>query len=192
MVASVTGCDSPTEPRGTGGAAGNPLTVQAALYTAEGDGYEPIAPGGALELWAAPQGGRWARIGARVGGLDSDTAELVARLIEPVTGALVAEASRTAPMIVTPDDPDFKHPEPSDMNHVVHLPLCPDGNGRAVHGVGYLLELQVTELYGDFSTGSVALPVVPGCQEVPGPARDYCECECGPDYVLGKCVWPEG
>lgn len=166
--------------------------MQAALYTAEGDGYESIAPGGALELWAAPQGGRWARIGARVGGLDSDTAELVARLLEPATGDLVAEASRTAPMVVTPGDPGIKHPDPSDVNHVVHLPLCPDGSGRAVHGVGYLLELSVTELYGDFSTGSVELPVVPSCQDPPGPVREYCECECGPAYAPGKCVSPEG
>lgn len=165
--------------------------MQAALYTAEGDGYDVLEPGADLELWAAPQGGHWSRIGARVGGLGSDTAELVARLIDPATGAVLAQASRTAPMIPTPGDPAFKHPDPSDMMHVVHLPMCPADDARGVDGVSYRLELEVTELYGAFSTGSVAIPIVPRCGQPAGAGLSHCQCECGPSYVPGKCALPE-
>ncbi|MBI3201679.1 MAG: hypothetical protein HYZ29_09065 [Myxococcales bacterium] len=166
--------------------------MQAALYTAEGDGYDLLEPGSELELWSAPQGGHWSRIGARVGGLGSDTAELVARLVDPETGAVIASASRTAPMIPTPSDSALKHPDPSDMMHVVHLPMCPSDDGRALDGVVHRLEVEVTELYGDFGTGSVVLPIVPRCQQAAGADLARCVCECGPSYAPGKCALPDG
>ncbi len=193
VLAGSTGCDSSDRPGGTGGSGGGEagtLSVQAYLYTAEGAGYTLLEPGAELELWAAPQGGHWARIGARVGGLGTDTAELVARLFDPTTDALVVQADRTAPMVIAKDDPSLKQPDPLDMYNVVHLPLCPGEGGRGLNGESYRLEVQVTELYGNFSTGSVSLPVVPSCQQPAGPAQDYCACECGSDYLPGKCAGP--
>jgi hypothetical protein len=194
LLSSSMGCASESTPAGTGGSggaeAGSPLGVQAYLYTAEGEGYSLIQPGGTLELWAAPQGGHWARVGARVAGLETDTAELVARLVDPQTKQVVVEATRTAPMVATQDDPSLKQPDPTNMYNVVHLPLCPGDDGRALDGGEFWLELVVTELYGDFSTGSVSLPVVPKCQQPAGAEKDYCSCECGPGYVPGKCAGP--
>lgn len=191
VALAASGCDGEPAPPGSGGAGGDSgaaLSVTPYLYRAEGDGYVLLQPGGELELWAAPQGGRWARIGARVGGLGTDTAKLVARLIDATSGTVVVEASRTAPMVPAKDDPNLMQPDPTDMYHVVHLPLCPGVGGRPIAGVEYRLEVEVTELYGDFSAGTAALPVVPTCQEPPGLALEQCSCECGPDYAIGKCV----
>lgn len=180
--------DEPTQPS-DGGA---PLSVQPYLYLAQGAGYATIEPGGEIELWAAPQGGHWARVGARVGGLETDAAELVARLVDPETKAVVVEATRTAPMVAAADAPGWKQPDPTDMYNVVHLPLCPGEGGRALDGGSFWLEVEVTELYGDFSTGSVSVPVVPRCQQAPGADLDYCRCECAGDYLPGKCASPSG
>jgi hypothetical protein len=164
--------------------------VEPLVFTGEGDGHAPIAEGGPLELWAAPQGGHWSRVGARVVGLGTDTAELVARLRDPTSGALVAEATRTAPMVPVPGSPDVKHPDPTNMYNVVHLPLCPGDDSRGLAGATYHLEVQVTELYGDFSQGAATLTVVPTCTAPAGPLLDYCACECAADYVPGKCAGP--
>jgi len=191
LLVAPSACDGGAESPGSGGSSGGdsgaPLSVQAILFSAEGAGWAPLEPGGALELWAAPQGGHWARIGARARGLGTDTAELAARLYDPGSSTPFVEATRTAPMVVAKDDPTLAQPDPSDMYHYVHLPLCPGEGGRALNGGEFRLVVTVTELYGDFSEGSVALDVRPTCQQPAGATLSFCTCECAAAYAPGKC-----
>jgi hypothetical protein len=151
----------------------------------------PIVDGSSIELWAAPQGGHVSRIGAKVAGLATDTALLVARLRDSESDAVVVESSRTAPMLPVPGQPEWKQPDPSSMYNVVHLPLCPDNDGRAIDATSYRLEVRVTELYGDYSEGAAEPLVTPTCS---GDAAllSYCQCECAASYSPGKCAGDGG
>lgn len=193
-AAGVLGCSNESPSPGTGGsggsAGGSPLTVEPYLYTAEGSGSLLLHEGDPIELWGAPQGGHWSRIGARVGGFGTDTAKLVVRARDPDTQTVIVEATRTAPMVPVEGAPGLMQPDPTNMYNMAHVPLCPADDGRGIDGAKLLLEVQVIELYGDFSEGTTSLGVVPRCPSEAGPARDYCTCECGPDYVPGKCASP--
>lgn len=190
LCSSVAACDSSDPADGTGGAGGSApaLGVEAYGWVPQGEAVVTLSDGDAIELWGAPQGGHVSRIGARVTGLGTDTALLVARLRDPTTDAVIAEGTRTSPMVDAPDVPGAKQPDPSSMYNLVHLALCPDNDGQAIAGVERVLELAVTELYGDFSEGSTRVRVVPTCLMPPGPEHDSCECECAADYTLGKCA----
>jgi len=190
-------CSSEQGPAGSGGSGGSSgatasLGVEPYVWTGEGTGSVFIQDGGSIELWSAPQGGHVSRIGARVTGLDTDKAELVARLRDPKDDAVVAESSRTTTMLPVPSLPGVKQPDPGDLYAVVHLPLCPDYAGRPIADTEYLLEVHVTELYGDFTEGSVSLHVTPTCEQPPGPELEHCSCECGPDYGPAKCAGDGG
>jgi hypothetical protein len=185
-------CSSDERPGGSGGAAGSSgSSLEVQPYVWSTNGSIPIVAGGPIELWSAPQGGHVSRIGAKVAGLETDTAELVARLRDPVSGKVIVESSRTAPMVAVPGEPGVKQPDPSSMYDVVHLPLCPDNDGRAIDGQPFLLEVRATELYADFSEGSATMEVTPTCgSDEPSPG--YCACECGPDYAPAKCAGDAG
>jgi len=192
IACSTAACSSDQHPGGSGGAAGSASsTLDVRPFVWSTDGAVPIVAGGTIELWSAPQGGHVSRIGAEISGLETDTAELVARLRDPVSGDVIVESSRTAPMVPVPGEPGVKQPDPSSMYNVVHLPLCPDNDGRAIDGQPFLLEVRATELYADFSEGSATLEVTPACSSE-DPSSGYCGCECGADYAPAKCAGDAG
>lgn len=178
--------DPPRSSEGGAGASG--LEVEPVQYTAEGTGYALLEPGAEIELWGAPQGGHWSRVGAQVRGLDSKTVRLVARWKDAESGSILVEAERTSPMVPVPGSAGWMQPDPTSMYNVAHLPLCPSDAKDGAQGVERVLEVEVTELYDDFESGVSAVKVVPRCGQAPGPLLDYCKCECGPDYLPGKCV----
>ena len=190
-IASATlvcfGCSPADEPlpqgeTGVGGAAAT-LVVEPGVYLPASMELSLLEPRGDIPLWWAPQGGQVLLIGAHIHGLDSDTIELSARLRELTGGALIAEALRTVRVQPLLGRQGWSTTDPRAVDHVTHLATCPDPGSRAMAGVEVSLEVQVVELYSDFSQGSVALPVVPRCP----PNDTLCACECATGYLPGGC-----
>lgn len=188
LGAATVGCGPSSPPDGTGGAAGSAgaqsLSVEA-LDVRGGTTPAPIVSGGPLELFAPPQGGFVVLIGARVAGLDSKTVELAARLTS-ATGMLLAESTRTTELVPAPKA-GWLETDASDLYSAVHLTLCPPEPSVTVADESAHLELLVTELYSDFSSGRVEFDVTPTCVAGGAADADYCRCQCG---VKAACTPP--
>jgi hypothetical protein len=143
--------------------------------------------GGALELWRAPQGGHVILIGAQIKGLESDMIELRARLRVPTTNFVVAEEGRTVVTQPVPGEPGWRQTDRRTNSQAAHVPVCPNYEARAVVGEEHVLEVEVTELYADFSFGSATVTVLPTCMQTDPSENGNCVCECEADYTLGKC-----
>jgi hypothetical protein len=174
---------------GAGGSdSGEPeLVVRPLMYTPIESPSKLLEDGDTMELWAAPQGGHVLLAGAQIQGLNSEFIEIRAALRDPDTGFMVTEAVRTVVVAPLEDQPGWVETDRSSRSQVAHLAVCPDYEPQPIEGRAYQLELTITELYDDYSTGFAAVTVVPSCQQSEDSALAHCQCECQPDYVLGKC-----
>jgi hypothetical protein len=182
LGASACGGEAEPPGPGSGGSSSTSLVVEAIGWTDPTEPTRILEPGSSIELWAAPQGGHVSRVGARIANLESDTVELRAELRDGLT--VISSAVRTAPVAPSPEMPGVKETDRTSVSHFAHLALCPDPAGRAIHGKGYQLTLFVTELYADFSEGSVVLDVIPSCD----PSDAFCLCECAEGYSPAACA----
>lgn len=163
------------------------LTVFPAQFLREDEPLRMLTEGGPLQLWNATQGGHVALVGVQVEGVEGDTIELRSRIVDPVSGTLVAEEARTVLVKPVPGDPARKQTDIRTRSQVTHIPLCPNYETVPVNDRDYTLEVRVTELYvTPPRKGSAKLTVRPACGELAeDPALCRCECEAG--YTLGKC-----
>jgi hypothetical protein len=163
------------------------LEVKPFMYTTPPLPVRILADGDPIELFRAPQGGHVLMVGARVAGLQSNTIELRARLRRASTRVIVAEELRTVVMETVVEEPSWKQTDRRTPTQVAHVAVCPNYDAEDVVGVAHELEVVVTELHGDFSTGSRSLRVVPSCVQPATAEREECVCECKANYTLGKC-----
>jgi hypothetical protein len=153
-------------------------------------GLAELMDGGPIDLFAAPQGGHVLVVGARARGLDSATVEMTARLVSPEGNVTIVDSTRTAKLIPSDGHAGWLEPDPSNLYAFVHLPVCPDPQGRAIVGTGLRLELQVTELYSDFASAEQSLKVFPICTVAAAPNVSQCECECSASPTSSACGVP--
>jgi hypothetical protein len=163
------------------------LEIVPTLYVEPELPVDVLEPGDPVELWRAPQGGHVVRFGVRVKGLESSFIEERVRVRVPDTGLIIAEETRTAAMEVVPEDPTLKQNDRRSVSQVVHVALCPDYDARDIVNMEHLVQIEVTELYADFSRGSAEVRVVPKCLQTDPAELAECQCECTANYVLGKC-----
>lgn len=190
---AAAGCGAPSPgPGGSGGAAGaggsgpTDLEVTAMMYTTPDTPEVLCVDGDSFELWRAPQGGHVMVVGARVAGLESDTIELRARLRDAESGWIVAEEARTVVMDEVPGEPGVLQTDRRTRSQAAHVPVCPDYDDDDIVDREHILEVEVTELYADFSQGTALVRVVPACMQE-GADQERCRCECSAGYTLGKC-----
>jgi hypothetical protein len=158
------------------------------MYTPIEQPVEVLENGDPIELWRAPQGGHVLLVGARVRGLESDTISLRVRVRDPESGRIIAEEDRTAVTEVVTDQPGWRQTDRRSNSQTSHVPVCPNYDSRDVVGKEQRVEVHVTELYADFSTGSTELTLVPTCMQSAPSEHAQCVCECSADYVLGRCA----
>ena len=163
------------------------LEVRPFMYTPPEQPVAMLENGGPIELYRPPQGGHVILVGARVKGLESDYIELRVRVRVPETRLILAEKVTTVAMETVPEDPSFKQNDRRSISQVAHIAVCPDYDARDIVGAEQLIEVTVTELYADFSTGSAEVSVVPTCMQTSAAEKTHCECECTANYVLGRC-----
>ena len=112
--------------------------------------------------------------------------ELRAKLLDPTTGALVAEDLRTVVLQPVPGEPGVFMTDNRTYSQHANVTLCPDWSGRAIHEQTVTLVLEVTELYVDAAVPvAVTRAIVPTCAA--GPTGDECRCQCAAGFELGKC-----
>ena len=112
--------------------------------------------------------------------------KLRAKLLDPTTGALVAEDLRTVVLQPVPGEPGVFMTDNRTYSQHANVTLCPDWSGRAIHEQTVTLVLEVTELYVDAAVPvAVTRAIVPTCAA--GPTGDECRCQCAAGFELGKC-----
>lgn len=147
----------------------------------------PLEPGGALPLGAAPQGGHWAFVSARVRGLSVAEVEVRARFFDPVSGDLLFAERRVGEVAPAQDDPSFLEPALDQRGAIVHLPVCPRDDDLPIYGRELRLVLEVTGTTPERESGSAEITVTPACTAGTVGQIAVCECECSTDYDPGKC-----
>ncbi len=163
------------------------LVVHPALFTREDEPLRLLSDGDPLDLWNATQGGHVALVGAQLEGVQGDTVELRARLIDKESGVLVAEEARTVVVRPVPGDPSRKQSDIRTRSQVTHLPLCPNYEPIPMVDHEYFLEVRATELYVVPPRKGIArIRVKPSCGDLAADPA-ICRCECEANYVLGKC-----
>jgi hypothetical protein len=185
-----TGGEGGSGGQGGSGAAGDgsaELVVKPLMYTPPDTPTVLLEAGDALELWTAPQGGHVVNVGARIQGLDTDTIELRVRVRDLELRTIVAEEGRTVITREVPGEPGWRETDRRTRSQVTHVALCPNYGSRDIVGLEYEVEVSVTELYSDFTTGSASLVLLPSCLQTDSVLHDACICECTANYVLGKC-----
>ncbi len=179
---------------GAGGIGGGPrdIEVEPVMYTTSDLPLELLADEDPVELWRAPQGGHVLLVGARVRGLGSDTIELRARVRDRDTRFILSEEARTVVMQPVAGEPDLQVTDRRSNSQAAHVAVCPNYGEKDVVGRLHDLEVEVVELYDDFSSGNATVAVMPTCFQEREADRAKCLCECERDYVLGKCATPAG
>jgi hypothetical protein len=163
------------------------LTLYPALFVREDEALRLLNDGDPLDLWNATQGGQVALVGAQLEGVEGDTVELRARLMDAQTGVLIAEEARTVVVKPVPGEPTKKQTDIRTRSQVTHIPLCPNYDPTPIVDREYTLEVRATELYVvPPRKGSARVRVRPNCGELTADPS-ICRCECEADYVLGKC-----
>jgi hypothetical protein len=188
---SEAGADEVDVPRDAGPEddAEQPLVILPAQFTEEDMPMRMLSPGDPVDLWSAPQGGHVVLLGAKVKNLTSDTITLKVRFRDPDTGLIVAEEARTVKMLPVDGEPGVMQPDIRSRSQVSNVPLCPSYDSRGVVDQTFDVEVLVTALYSEpMESASATIRVVARCSTPEDEAA--CRCECGPDYVLGKCSGP--
>ncbi|HMJ16288.1 MAG TPA: hypothetical protein VK524_32970 [Polyangiaceae bacterium] len=164
------------------------LIVEPMMYTVPDSPVRLLRDSDAIELWPAPQGGHVLLVGARVAGLESRIIELRARLRRHSSGEIVAEERRTVAVEPVPEQPALFETDRRTRTQVAHIAACPDYESVDVVDVPHALEVTVTELDAELSSGSASVNVVPRCLPGDSGASAHCRCECSANYRLGRCV----
>jgi hypothetical protein len=166
------------------------LVIFPAQFVEEGVAMRMLSPGDPVDLWNAPQGGHVVLLGAKIANLTSDTANIRARFRRPDTGLIVAEEGRTVKMVPVPGEPGLMQPDIRSNSQVSNVPLCPSYEHLGIVDETFDVELRVTALYTQpVQVGEATIRVVARCSTPDD--ETFCRCDCGPDYVLGKC-WDAG
>src|SRR5438309_8871887 len=92
LALSGAACSSSAPPPGT------PITVTPAMYDATAMTLTDVQPGSPIDLVKPPQGGFVLFVGARVHNLGDANVEIRGRLLDPTSGAIVAEDGRVGTM----------------------------------------------------------------------------------------------
>lgn len=159
-----------------------PVELEAGFFTVEGEALTLLADGDQLPVRIAAQGGYAAYAGARIRGLEAESARVVAELVDPTSGEVLVSDSRTLKLVADADRPDQVEPPGEDSANFLHLLACPNYGDRMVHGLPWTLSVRMDDPRW---VGSTSVTVVPFC--APGSRFLTCVCECEPGYVFAKC-----
>ena len=125
---------------------GAPITITPAGYDATAMALTDLTPGGPIDLVFPPQGGFVLFVGGRVHDLSDGNVEMRARMIDPGSGALVAENKRVVTLQRDPADANSWIPDLRSFQNVPNVTMCPSSSTTDLFDVPLTLELTVTEL----------------------------------------------
>lgn len=169
-----------------GGAHRGSLEVVPAMYFLDKH-LEDVHDADRISLEYPPQGGHVIFVGARVGGLDDEIADLRARLRTPDDDRIIAEEGRVVAFEPTSGTEAIKIPDLRSYSNVANVAVCPPMSGLDHVDRPFVLEVVVTEPSSG-RVGSARRLVTPSCLQADPKARGYCQCECAASFVPGSCT----
>lgn len=186
-LALVAGCHDPNacESNFVGDPSAEP-EMEIVHRTADGALVSAVA-GGAVELFAPPQGGQVFLTAARIRNVDACGLRIEGAFRDDCTNRILGLDGR--PFLVRETEDGWLEPmSPTSLSSWANVPACPTAAAtRAVDGEPYTLTVTVTDIAG--RRVSRSMPVVPTCDD----ASERCLCECSQGYALGdRCEGDAG
>jgi hypothetical protein len=163
---------------------GLPLAVDPAMYALDMTLVD-LHDGDTIDLLYPPQGGFVLFAGAKVRHLAESVVELRGRLLG-LDGTPHGEDVRTVAMITSLSDPTIATPDLKSYLSVANIPVCPSTSTTDLYDKMYLLEVQVTELQSK-RVGVGRRMVTASCRQSDATQLALCRCECGANFMIGKC-----
>lgn len=190
VVAFAAGCPAPPPcEENIVGDPNEPVELQVVHRTAEGELVE-ATPGGDVELFRPPQGGKVFLTGARVRNVDACGLRIQASLHDKETQRALGLEGRPFPVRET-DDGWLEPLSATSLSSWANVPACPTlAVDRRVDGNVYELRVLVEDRAG--RKGEARIDVVPRCVQRAF-LGEQCRCECSAGYSLGDtCEEPDG
>jgi hypothetical protein len=166
---------------------GEPITITPAAYDAAAMTLTDLASGGPIDLVFPPQGGFVLFVGGRVHGLADGNVEMSARMLDPGSGAVIAENQRVVTLQRDATDATTWIPDLRSYQNVPNVTMCPSTSSTDLFDVPLTLELTVTELASK-RVGTTTLPAVPSCRQTNATQLALCKCECAGNWTPTKCT----
>lgn len=192
VLAALTAACPPMQPpceENIVGDASAPVEMQVVHRTVDGRLVE-AEPGGDVELFRPPQGGKVFLTAARVRNVDACGLRIQASLHDKETGRVLGLEGRPFTVRETPDG--WLEPLSAiSLSSWANVPACPtQAVNRRVDGALFELRVLVEDRAG--KKGEARIDVVPRCVQ-PAFLGEQCRCECSADYSLGDtCEEPDG
>lgn len=158
-----------------------PVELQVVHRTAAGELVEGT-PGGDVELFRPPQGGKVFLTAARVRNVDACGLRIQASLHDKESGRVLGLEGR--PFQVRETSDGWLEPlSASSLSSWANVPACPTlAVDRRVDGEVFELRVLVEDRAG--RKGETRIDVVPRCVQ-PAFLGEQCRCECSATYTLG-------
>lgn len=163
------------------------LAVAPAEFITEGQPLALLDSGADVALVHPPQGGRVILIGAQIGNITTDIADIKTTLFGP-DGSTYTEAARTIALVPVPGQPGLMQPDLRTRTQVSHMTMCPVHGDRDIVDQTWTLEVSITEYDVDCPrTGSTRVDVVPRCVDTDPTELSNCRCLCQVGGSLTGC-----
>ncbi|HZS38463.1 MAG TPA: hypothetical protein VFF06_16625 [Polyangia bacterium] len=169
------------------GMMGDPITVTPAIYDSTTMQLTDVQPNGPIDLVKPPQGGFVLFVGARVHNLHDANVEIRGRLLDPTSGAIVAEDGRIGAMQRDSADATLWLPDLRSYQNVSNIAVCPTTGSVSRDREPFTLEVLITE-QASGRVGTAMIPAVPTCRQPAANDLQFCQCECSGNWFLGKCT----
>jgi hypothetical protein len=171
---------------GSAPSSGKPITVTPASYDAPTMTLHDLATGGPIDLVFPPQGGFVLFVSGRVHELSDGNVEMHARMLDPKDQSVIAEDKRVVTLQRDPADASSWIPDLRSYQNTANVTMCPSSRSTDLFDVQLSLELTVTELSSK-RAGMATLTTVPSCRQTDATQLALCKCECGGNWMPGKC-----
>jgi hypothetical protein len=162
------------------------LVMHPGMFVEEDMPLVPLEDGDEIEIQLAVQGGQVIYVAGQLEHLDADIVRIESKLIDPDTGDVREEDSRSIVMKPVEGEDDLWQPDIRSRSQVSHLVVCPNSEPRSITGEPWIIEVTMSDLDGPRSV-TESLTVTPVCRQDALERQELCTCQCEANFEPGKC-----
>lgn len=163
------------------------LVMHPAMFVEEDMPLVPLEDGDDIEIQAAVQGGQVIYVAGQLENLDADFARIESKIIDPDSGEVREDDSRSIVMKPVEGEDNLWQPDIRSRSQVSHLVVCPNDEPRSIIDEPWLIEVTMSDLDGPRSV-TETLTVTPVCRREADEDQQLCVCQCEADFEPGKCT----
>ena len=163
------------------------LVMHPGMFIDEDMPLVPLEDGDEIEIQLAVQGGQVIYVAGQLENLDADIVRIESRIIDPDSGDVREEDSRSIVMKPVEGEDNLWQPDIRSRSQVSHLVVCPNDEPRSIIDEPWLIEVTMSDLDGPRSV-TETLTLTPVCRRELDEDQELCTCQCEADFEPGKCT----